>query len=352
MTTISGDARPISASTGDPREEHFTIQGAHAGEQLFLRHLPSADSANRAQPGRVLFVHGATFPSALAAAYRFDGESWMDNLSRAGLDVWALDFVGYGESSRYPEMSDPADAHAPLGTAGQCARQVAAALEFIRQHQHIARVSIVAHSWGTLATGICATRHGDLIARLVLFGPIAMRHGQASNVPAAAWWQVTEDYQWQRFQTEVPDSEAPVFPHTTFDPWVATYLATDPSHAERIPPSVRVPNGPVADIERAWAGTLPYDPAEITSPILLVRGEWDTVCNAADFEWLKRRFANAPVTAVTLPRGTHVMHLEQGRRRVYAAVTRFLGVRAPSGNGDDGGNGISHGGIGETGVNI
>jgi pimeloyl-ACP methyl ester carboxylesterase len=322
--TISLDGRHGSASPIDLREEQCRIQGPRAGEQLFLRHLPPADAADRATTERVLFVHGATFPSALAAAYRLGGESWMDKLSRAGLDVWALDFVGYGESSRYPEMSDTADAHGPLGTAGECAGHVTGALEFIRQHQRVARVSIIAHSWGTLAAGIHATQYGDRIRRLVLFGPIAMRHERDATVPTAAWWHVTEDYQWSRFQAEVPDPEAAVFSRATFDPWVATYLATDPSSSERVPPAVRVPNGPIADIERAWSGALPYDPAYIKVPTLLVRGEWDTVCTAADLSWLERRLSNAPTTAVTLPRGTHVMHLEEGRRELYAAVERFL----------------------------
>jgi pimeloyl-ACP methyl ester carboxylesterase len=87
---------------------------------------------------------------------------------------------------------------------------------------------------------------------------------------------------------------------------------------------VRVPSGPIADIGRAWSGTLLYDPAAITAPTLLVRGEWDTVSSAADIAWLQRHLSNARVSAVTLPRGTHVMHLEEGRHRLYEAVERFL----------------------------
>jgi branched-chain amino acid transport system substrate-binding protein len=331
-TIVGGPVQPAIADqhssdpTSDSREEQVRIPGPRAEERLFLRHLPPVAAVNGRPRGSVLFVHGATFPSALAAAYEFDSESWMDSLSRAGFDAWALDFVGYGGSSRYPEMNQPADAHRPLGTAPECAEQVAAAVRLIRQRQHVERVSIIAHSWGTIAAGIYATRHPDEIQRFVMFGPIAIRHQSVSSAPPA-WWRVTSDYQWERFQREVPTGESPVFSREVFDRWIAAYLATDPASKEQRPPAVKVPSGPIADIDRAWSGTLPYDPADITVPTLLVRGAWDTVCSAADLAWLKHRLSRAPVaSAVTLPRGTHVMHLEKGRRQLYAAVQRFLAI--------------------------
>jgi hypothetical protein len=52
----------------DPREEHFLISGPHPHRKLFLRFLPALnrDEATR-RP--VLYVHGATFPSALSIAH-------------------------------------------------------------------------------------------------------------------------------------------------------------------------------------------------------------------------------------------------------------------------------------------
>ncbi|MBU2048763.1 MAG: hypothetical protein KKH61_07275 [Gammaproteobacteria bacterium] len=35
----------------------------------------------------VLYVHGATFPSALAVGWMMQGVSWMDDLQRAGFDA-------------------------------------------------------------------------------------------------------------------------------------------------------------------------------------------------------------------------------------------------------------------------
>src|SRR5215813_14118381 len=101
------------ASKLDSREEHFRIPGSREGLSLFLRYLPAV---NPKPPTRrtVLYVHGATFPSALSIAHRFDGKSWRDALNESGFDVWGLDFYGFGHSDRYPEMDEPAAEHPPL----------------------------------------------------------------------------------------------------------------------------------------------------------------------------------------------------------------------------------------------
>jgi pimeloyl-ACP methyl ester carboxylesterase len=125
-----------TASKLDPREQHFHIPGPGWGSSLFLRFLPAEQTAF--QPRRaVLYVHGATFPSALSIAHRFDGKSWRDALGEAGFDVWGLDFRGFGHSDRYPQMDAPAADNPPLCVAEDAARQLEAAARFILAHQNI-----------------------------------------------------------------------------------------------------------------------------------------------------------------------------------------------------------------------
>jgi pimeloyl-ACP methyl ester carboxylesterase len=54
----------------DPRESHYWIPSHHAGLLLFLRHLAPEDGGRGDRI--VLYVHGATFPSALSIAHRLD----------------------------------------------------------------------------------------------------------------------------------------------------------------------------------------------------------------------------------------------------------------------------------------
>jgi pimeloyl-ACP methyl ester carboxylesterase len=110
-----------------------------------------------------------------------------------------------------------------------------------------------------------------------------------------------------------------------FAGWGPAYIAADPTAASRTPPSVLVPNGPGADITEAWSGQLPYDPARITAPTLIVRGAWDVVTTDADARWLYDALTSAPVKRdVKIDRATHVMHLERGRRELYREVSAFL----------------------------
>jgi branched-chain amino acid transport system substrate-binding protein len=324
---ISSDTAAQDVHGRTVGEEHFLVPFGTSGLRLFLRHLPSTRAATEVTKS-VLFVHGASFPSGLAAAFSFGGHSWMEDLSQAGLDSWALDFMGYGGSDRYPEMSDPAATGAPLLHTEEASRQIEVAMQFIRDRQHMEKISIIAHSWGTLPTGLFATRHPDLLDRLVLFGPVVLRHEQPdkdSANEATPAWNVTVEAQRKRFYGYVPRGEAPVLAASDMALWGPAYLASDPNSAKRTLPSVRVPYGPLADLDLAWTGHFPYDPARIRVPVLIVRGEWDDVTTNKDAHWLYERLRNAPIKRdVIISRGTHVMHLEASRSQLYREVQTFV----------------------------
>ena len=56
----------------------------------------------------------------------------MDVLARAGYDVWAVDARGFGGSTRMIEMEEPPEGGVPLTPALTAARDLAAAVDFIR----------------------------------------------------------------------------------------------------------------------------------------------------------------------------------------------------------------------------
>jgi pimeloyl-ACP methyl ester carboxylesterase len=286
--------------------------------------LPQCDAFF--EPRAVLYVHGATFASTLSVFYRFDGLSWADTLAQAGFHVYGFDQIGFGDSDRYAEMSEPADANAAVGRADCVARQIHAVIEHMQRELGVARVHLIAHSWGTTAAALYACRHAGSVERLVLFAPItAHSAGEAEQLRPPAWHLVTAEAQWARFIATVPASAAPVLPRTWFDPWVAAYLASDPQASQRNPPAVRIPYGPLADAQAASAGVLPYDPAQVTVPALIVRGEWDHWPTDADAQWLFGALINAADKRnVRIARGTHVMHLETSRKELYRETEAFL----------------------------
>jgi branched-chain amino acid transport system substrate-binding protein len=325
---IPPNAPPGGMRTNGVPEEDFLVPFGQSGLRLFLRHLPANQGG--ANQRVVLFVHGATFPSGLAAAFPFGGHSWMQDLSLANYDIWALDFIGYGGSDRYPQMSNAGDGDAPLLRAEEASEQIEVATRFILDKAHVSKISIIAHSWGTLPSGLFATRRPEMMDRLVLFGPVALRQRGADKDPknqslSSAAFNVTVEAQRARFYGYVPAEEKPVMAAADMALWGPAYLASDATSTKRVPASVRVPSGPAADINLAWSGTFPYDPTKIIVPTLIVRGEWDTVTKNEDAHWLYDNLRNAPIRRdVVISRGTHVMHLEESRFQLYREVQIFL----------------------------
>ena len=247
----------------DCNEQHFRIPGPRDGLPLFLRFLPATRTGTNPRRA-VLYVHGATFPSALSIAHRFDGRSWRDALCDAGFDVWGLDFYGFGHSGRYPEMDRPAADNPPLCAAEDAAKQLEAAVRFILVHQDIEKISLISHSWGSMPAGLFAGAHPALVDRLVLFAPIA-RRAPLEKMPASfpAWRIVTLQDQWNRFVEDVPAHEPPVLSRAHFEEWGERYLDSDPESRTRDPAGVKTPLGPFSEIVKAWHGQLAYDPARV-----------------------------------------------------------------------------------------
>src|SRR5262249_51480075 len=176
-------------------QQAFRLPASGACPSLFVRRRPLPGAPT------VLYVHGATFPSALSVGFDFGDGSWLDDWNARGFDAWAFDLAGFGESARYAAMSEPADDHPPLGRASVAARQVTDVLALIRRETERS-VSLVAHSWGSMPAGLAAIAAPELIERLVLFAPIARRNGQPSTLPA--WAEVSAEAQHARFVEDVP----------------------------------------------------------------------------------------------------------------------------------------------------
>src|SRR5471032_2007254 len=131
-------------------QQTFRIAATAETPSLFVRRQPRIGSP------AVLYVHGATFPSALSVGFDFGRGSWMDDWNARGFDAWAFDFAGFGESGRYAAMTKPADRHPPLLRAAEAARQIGAVLEVMAREIGRARVSLVAHSWGGTPAALAA----------------------------------------------------------------------------------------------------------------------------------------------------------------------------------------------------
>ena len=301
---------------------------------LFLRHLP----ASTPRPGRkrqaVLYFNGARLASAVTVAHRIDGQSWRDDLTARGFDVWALDYLGYGQSDRYPQMTQPATANKALGRIREVTAQVEAALHFILNRMDLGQLSVLAHSWGSNIAALVAIRNPAQISKLALFGPVTHRPTpiDAGSSPVVPAWNTITAQEWRKaFDADVPVGHPPLIPAAQFEEWAAAYLQCDPESATRTPPAVKVPWGGMADVLELWGGGKIYDPSEVRAPTLIVRGEWDSYSTDADAHWLFSNLINASQRRdVKIGMGTHFMFYEPSRFDLYDEVGCFFQGRAPA----------------------
>ena len=310
----------------DAREEHFRIPSPHPGLSLFLRYLP-----RRSRPGRpCCMCMAGRFASGVSIAHRFDGRSWRDELCAAGFHVWGLDFHGFGRwSDRYPENGGTGGTPAPLGRAADASRQLEQAVRFICAHHGVARISLIAHSWGSIVAGHFAVRCPDLVDRLVFFGPIARRDRTGDTAHLPGWRLISLQDQWTVSLRTFLLSEPAVLLKRHFDEWGEAWLDDgDADSRTRSPAAVKTPSGAFQDIFDAWAGELAYDPGLIRAPVAIIRGEWDGMCPDTDARWLFQALRASPIRRdVKIGRATHLMHLEAGRYALYRETKTFLSGR-------------------------
>lgn len=286
-----------------------------------MRHT-APDRPSGALP--VLFVHGSSFPSGLSFDFRMDGQSWMDWMAARGYDAYALDFPGYGLSDRYPAAAT----NGPPGRARDAVADVSSAVDAILRNTGKTHVLLVGHSWGGSVAARYAQCNAAKVAKLVLFAAItprasadAPRPDASSPRAEAAYEEMTPAQRIAAMDALRPGHEPPQLHADVFSRWGAQWLASD----GRDDGAVRFPAGPGADVADLARGRAYYDPARLEMPVLLARGEWDAWPSDADYRWLLSAMQRVPERRhAVIPRGTHVMHLEQARFRLYEEVHDFL----------------------------
>jgi pimeloyl-ACP methyl ester carboxylesterase len=309
------------------QRETMRIQGPIEGMRLALRHVVNPSAAPAQSKRIVLVLHGTVVPISGNPAYPFGGRSLLDALVDEGLDVWALDFYGYGGSDRYPQMEEPAEKHPPVGTAKDSVRQIESAVAYMKQRYGIAKIMLIGDSGSTLVAGLFAARHPESTARLILFGPVTPFTAlPAPQALERAYSIITPEGIWGTFADWASRVEdPPVLDSKMYDAWAAEFLRSDPTSQSRTPPSVRFPAGWQVDQAAAASGRYPYDPAEIRAPTLIVMGETDEITTFARAQWLLRSLRQAAQRRlVVIGRGSHTIQYEAERAQLYRVMGDFL----------------------------
>lgn len=287
--------------------------------------LHSYRASHEHAKGTILLVHGSSFPSKLSFAFRMGGTSWVDHLTAEGFNVYALDFLGYGDSDRYPEMIQGNQNAQPLGRGAEVSVDLNLAVDFILARENIRQIDLLGHSWGGAVAATFAASHPDKVNRLVMYAGITAvkSSGAKTTTKLPAYSMMTSSDRVHALNSLAPESKRPLLANELFEHWGNEWLKSDPLNTDDS--HVRYPAGYKADLRDMFAGYSVYDPARITSRVLIIRGEYDRFPSGDHAQQLLRELVNAKTKHyVEINEGTHVLHLEKNRHELYARVIDFL----------------------------
>jgi pimeloyl-ACP methyl ester carboxylesterase len=336
LIAFSGYAQPAMTTNYD------TLRTASHIPDLNIALLHEAPGAtNNAYP--VLFIHGSVIPVNVSFGLRMNNYSWMDNLSENGYDVYALDFLGYGNSDRYPEMRSNSSTGRLPGRATDVYLDVDKAVDFICRRTGKNKVYLIGHSWGGSVAALYAGKFKDKVEKLVLYAPITPTQAPAksespakSEAPSKSGAPakppiirpnatMTPARRVQTFKDLTPAGKECRMEKEMFTTFGNTWLLSDPLNPLFRDDSVRFPSGPEQDTEDLLHNKTYYNPADIQVPVLLVRGEWDNTPDNTGAAILFAALENAPYKKYTvLEKGTHIIHLEKSRYQLYDEVLHYL----------------------------
>lgn len=323
---MGADFRPVR------RAAHHLLQPDEPNLRIHVRECRPAGPER--PPGAILFLHGATFASAIWDI-ALPGMSFLERVARVGMAAYALDVRGYAHSPSAAMMN----AAVPYARTQQVMQDIDLVANFIRTREDGVPILLVGGSWGTITGGCYAVGPGrGKLSGLVLHAPIFAEanpswmamiadpdNPRRPNPALGAFRHVTEAEARVRWDAEIPSDRMAEFRGEA----VLGVLM----RAERLdPPSpqepygqatLRVPNGALLDLFEAFSLRPLYDPAAIDIPTLLLRGSGDTTSTRSDALTLFDRLGARNKRYVEVGHGTHFVTAERQAWQIQEAVLAF-----------------------------
>jgi pimeloyl-ACP methyl ester carboxylesterase len=283
---------------------HWTTKGE---VRLFLwQKYAGSPQGKRA----VLFVHGSSMASTptfdLAVPGRPDS-SVMDWFAQRGFDCWCVDMEGYGRSTKtrdiFCDIANGAD-------------DLVAATDYIMRTRGVKQFFVYGISSGALRAAAFAERHPERVARLALDAyvwtgagspTLEQRRKKLPEFTKTKRRPIDRAFVHSIFARDHPDCAD----QRTVDAFADAILALDDS----------MPNGTYIDM----CSKLPVnDPARITVPTMVMRGQYDGI---AGFDDLLSFFAKLPhpdKQFVVMPGISHASFQQKNYRLVYHILHAFF----------------------------
>ena len=290
--------------------EHWTRKD---GVRLFLWEKYVGSPAGKPA---LLFVHGSSMASQptfdLSVPGRPDS-SVMDWFARRGFVCWSVDMEGYGRSDKtrdiYCDISNGAD-------------DLAAATDYVAGARGITSFMAYGISSGALRAALFAQRHPDRVSRLALDAfvwtgegapTLAQRRKKLPEFLASKRRSIDRAFVYSIFERDHPDCAE----KRVVDAFADAILALDDS----------MPNGTYIDM----CSKLPVvDPAKITMPTIVLRGQYDGIAAFDDLIEFFKRLPHPDKQFSVLAGISHASFQQKNYLTVYHILHAFFTPPAPA----------------------
>jgi len=282
----------------------------------------------------ILLLHGATLPSVIFDIAVADGQSMLSYLADHGLAVYALDYRGYGLSSKPESMDDPTMAGAPLINHLDAAVDVHDVIKFIKQQHGDIPLILCGFSWGSGIAGYIASTT-NFPTKLILLGPVYSHKNpqwidlvdpnDATKLnPSIKSYRIASRNHWcSLWDREVAGKDWR--DQNVLETLLEQIEDSDRAWAIKASKSgcIRIPTGVLADACRVYNQNPIYNAAKIACPTFVLRGEQDTASTSLDMVELLNHLT-CPKYHVDIANASHYGILEYGAGRFFTSIVNFI----------------------------
>jgi pimeloyl-ACP methyl ester carboxylesterase len=289
--------------------EHWTRKGDIT---LFLWEKPAPGGGSR---GTILFAHGSSMASQPTFDLQVPGRtdsSAMDVFARLGYDTWCMDMEGYGRSDKRRDINSD------IATG---ADDLAAGSEYIMKTRGVEAFLVYGISSGALRAALFAERHPERVRRLALDAfvwtgkgspTLADRRRRLAEYRARNRRPIDRAFVRSIFERDHPGTAD----DEVIEAFASAILALDDS----------VPTGTYVDM----CAHLPVvDPARITVPTIVMRGQYDGIAGLEDLLEFFTRLPNPDKQFAIMPGIAHASFHQKNYRLVHHILHAFFSQPAP-----------------------
>lgn len=283
---------------------------------LWEKFTGSPDDVKGSKRGTILFVHGSSMASTPTFDLQVPGRpdvSVMDVFARAGYDCWCVDNEGYGRSSKHRDI---------ICDIATGADDLAVAADYIAATRDAGPLLVYGISSGALKAALFAERNPGRVARLALDAFVWTGEGSPTleqrkkklpeYMAAGKRRPIDRAFVHSIFTRDHPGTADDVVVNAFAD----AILALDDS----------VPIGTYVDM----CLNLPVvDPAKITCPTLVMRGEFDGIAGIDDLLSFFRQLPSPDKQFAVMPGIAHASFQQKNYRLVQHILAAFFAQPAP-----------------------